>query len=776
MKIEPLESIDKSKYLAMLLMYTDPKDGWLYYKNMILPLDADASASTLAVEDGQFTKRLLYWTGGDKAMASKLFKISKRNRDGLDIEGLVDRTYNQMTGNGKKKPFLNWPTYDTSDEKRFDFFLTVLEAKRCLLIEDIKNMDHTKDQIAKTLKRDLNGAPDLIDKAKKDAEEAYKKAVSEAGDDQEKLNQAEKDKKDAIADAVKKAKERKDGAYKTAKKAFSSASGRTDARSVLAYRDMLKDGVYAEKFVTWLLETVHFAFTYVKDPSEVTNATPLRYYDPSQGIWDFDPEKFEAMMRVACNLYKKSDFENFVTYFKTVARRKALRLRQQGQDGVYIAVKNGVLDTVKLELNPFSPKYVLTSKTLATWRGKTDEPHYGKSVYGPNHDQQWSFTQFLKEKANGDELKYKLLWQIVRAGVTGDTRTRKIVLLVDNPDDGHTGKSTFEDVLAYCVGQKYTASLKLNEMNDENARAALIGAKLVVGDDVDAHDTIKVIGYIKPIASGDQILVKILYKDKIRIIPMCFCIQSINGRPDFQTIDGPTIDRLTVVVFADTQQYDITSEDSKAVKLGAYGEKPFIAREDFKSWLLYEALTNPLAQGPFVETEESKRELDIMRKAGDPIKEFLDDYMPKLDSVTLPTAFLYNYFCASQAMEGRKVDLSKPKFVATLMTYKEFAQEFELKKDIKYASKERPFFESDADTLLDLYNSTRWGKDLKTFFPLMTEAVKQGEDITATRRKFDEDRMDKIMNGHGQCFVRKHPDLSRISPVKNQVVPRPVKK
>lgn len=769
----PITRVEKTPAMVGLLMSCSD-DREMYQTAMhVSRLEADEFTRRLA--DKHFIQRLLYWTGGDVDMTCEMFDRSKRGREEVKTQEEVESIYALMTENRAK--FKKWPDDGMTDSELWALYLDMLDAYFKIFWADRNWYDPEKD--AEKIDKAYDKYLDKVGKAKADydakcgaAVRVYEEAIQRNTSEEAKAAaEAEKasaiaDASKVLADAKKQAKDSLDSDVRTAKLALAGYGQNPITQENLKYD--ITD--HHDEYVKFILTVVKFAYTYVQDESEIGHATPLRFFDPSQGIYAFDVDKIDQILRALTGLYTKTNFENFKDYFMTAARRFAPRLRQQDSDGRYLVVRNGILDMEALKLIDFTPEIVLTSRALVTWKGAVEEPTYGNPVYGPNHNQKWSFTTFLKEKANGDLDKYKLLWQIVRAGITGDTKTRKMVLLVDDPDDGHTGKSTFEDVLQSVVGKRYTASLKITQMNDANRRAALVDKKLVIGDDVEAEDAIKAVGAIKPIVSGDLIDVKILYKDVFSIRPQCFCLQSINGRPTFDHIDGPTIDRLCVVLFSGTAQYDIDSDDSKAVKLGAYGKKPFIQEEDFKSWLLYAALTKPEAQGALIQTDESKKELAVMRKAGDPFKVFIEDYMPQLTSDTLPTGFLYDYFCCTMLMEGREVKVSKPRFVSTLLTYHEFSDQFELKKDIAYMADKRPFQPSDGKELLDLFNSTRWGKDLKTFFPMMQESIKEEKDGVErhiSRRIFDEERMIAKLDGHGQCFVRKEPlhDLTGIKPV-----------
>lgn len=64
------------------------------------------------------------------------------------------------------------------------------------------------------------------------------------------------------------------------------------------------------------------------------------------------------------------------------------------------------------------------------------------------------------------------------------------------------------------------------------------------------------------------------------------------------------------------------------------------------------------------------------------------------------------------------------------------------------------FVYDDVQELMNIYNSTRWGKDLKTWFPITSITTGDDDERTTIKAVTIEDYTEKIQKYHNACFVK----------------------
>ncbi|AEG41444.1 hypothetical protein [Lactobacillus kefiranofaciens] len=60
----------------------------------------------------------------------------------------------------------------------------------------------------------------------------------------------------------------------------------------------------------------------------------------------------------------------------------------------------------------------------------------------------------------------------------------------------------------------------------------------------------------------------------------------------------------------------------------------------------------------------------------------------------------------------------------------------------------------DVQLLMDLYNSTRWGKDLKTWFPIKSVTTGDENNKTTVKMVTADDYENKLDKYHNACFIK----------------------
>ena len=490
------------------------------------------------------------------------------------------------------------------------------------------------------------------------------------------------------------------------------------------------------EIINILINVVDFAIIYNNDKKTDRN---LYFYDYDQGIYSQDENDLEKLiLAVAPELTTTKTRQNILdTIFKMPSKIPLMQNLIVNNHNL-LAVGNGILNLKTKELIPFSPKIFVTSKIDTNYnKNATTEPIFDG----------WSWSRNLKIISDGDLDKLKLLWQTTKAGIIGASWLRQAVLLID---DGHgmTGKSTFEDAIINVVGKSNTAQLRLAEMSDETKLIDAVDKKLIVGDDNDVHTVISRYDYLNPIVSSELIRVRNYYQKSQSTVLHAFVLQSCNGIPPFKNATQAFFNRLKMIQF--NHRHDASNIGDWRVK------NDYIKRKEFREWLLWYVVNNVELGISLVDTQENKDLIAETQTETDSIKNFVDNWLPKLQSTVIPTGWLYDYYASSCVMDSLDNDsiLSSIKFTREIKNNEKFTSQWTRKA-------KRPttdtFLKSDVDELMNMYNSTRWGKDLKVWFNITSVTVKDDDEGSShtVRVITQDDYEEKIKKYSSLCYIKK---------------------
>lgn len=499
-----------------------------------------------------------------------------------------------------------------------------------------------------------------------------------------------------------------------------------------------------------LIDNVNFAVIYSVESQE---DKALYFYDYDTGIYSRDERDLEQMiLAVAPEITNTKTRQNLLdTIFKLPTNKIPVQqnLIATDQGKHWLAVGNGILNIDSGKLVPFSPNIFITSKIDTNYNEKAcTEPSFNG----------WSWSQNLQRIADGDEKKLKLLWETCKAGVLGIYWLREAVLLVD---DGHgmTGKSTFEDAITGVVGRSNTAQLRFAEMSDETKLVDAVDKRLIIGDDNDVYTVINRYDYLNPVISSELIRVRDYYHKSQSTALHAFVLQSANGVPPFKNSTQAFFNRLVFIQF--NHRHDSSKEADWRVK------NEYIKTQEFREWLLWYVVNKVQIGYSLTKTEESKQITDEAQEETNTVRNFILNWMPELRSSRVPAPWLYDLYTTSCVIDGVGKALSRKRFTRELEQNELFKKNWEVKNSRVNSTN---FMYGDVQMLIDYYNSTRWGKDLKTWFPITTlsNSYSDGEIRETKRVVTEEDYNKKLENFHGKCYIK-------TEQAKSQLFGKPVK-
>ncbi|MBM6973841.1 phage/plasmid primase, P4 family, partial [Lactobacillus gallinarum] len=380
--------------------------------------------------------------------------------------------------------------------------------------------------------------------------------------------------------------------------------------------------------------------------SELVKASkvPLYAYDWDRGVYTNDTEFMESLIQaVDPSCTKQTRQKDIIGSLKSNPRHKIptvadMRAYAKTQSR-FVHVRNGIYDLEQQKLLPASPEFPFTSYI---------DTNYNEDAFVEPSFDGWSLTHFLKQVAQVqqpdstlkyDPKKYRLIWEIICAGILGISGLRKSAIWVDD-GQGKTGKSTLLQLIRNVVGSDNTASLSFEDMADSQALVQAENKILIASDENETNIAITRTSNFKKIADGTPINLKRLYENMYSTVIHAFVIEATNAMPNFAKATQAVYERLVAVKFH--THFDYADKAHKRV------QDEYIYDDTLLEWLLYHCLHDVKLGASLTETTESHELLSESSGTNDPLNGFvnyLKDQCHDFDD-RIPTKAMYTLYCA----------------------------------------------------------------------------------------------------------------------------------
>lgn len=371
---------------------------------------------------------------------------------------------------------------------------------------------------------------------------------------------------------------------------------------------------------------------------------PLVFYDPGAGIYKNNERLIKGLIYSVERNLNIRQYKEVLNFLSVGARAK-----RPTKSKDLIVVGNGVYNRLTKTLEPFSPKYIFTTKVQTNYNPEATEPKF----------KDWRLSDWFKSLARGDEHKERLLWQAIACTVNPNYTAEAAIFLVDE-GQGRTGKSTFERLLQNITGEGNYSSLKIDEFENDFKLAHAFGSTLLIGDDNHPDNYNKRSDNFKSVLTGETILVNPKGIAPFSTTFNCFVVQSMNGLPRFGDKSDALLRRIRVIEF--NEQYPDTPEGRKI-------KQQYIKDPKLLEWCLKQALE--LEFDILEDTEESKRNIYNIKLDNDPIAYFVENYLDDIKSDRIPVAFLFKYFLNAMAYENNPQTMKQNTFTKRIRPYME---------------------------------------------------------------------------------------------------------
>lgn len=302
-----------------------------------------------------------------------------------------------------------------------------------------------------------------------------------------------------------------------------------------------------------------------------------------------------------------------------------------------IPVKNGVFNLRDKKLEPFSSKYVFTSK-IAT--------DYVENPKLPFIDG-WDIESWFHEIACGDSQIVQLLWEVISDSINGNYSRKKSIWLIG---DGSNGKGTYQQLLHNLIGTENIATLKINQFSERFKLALLMEKVCCIGDDVGAGIYIDDSSEFNSVVTNETVLIEIKNKMAfgVRLYPTI--IQSTNEMPKIKNKTKGTYRRLLIIPF--NASFEGNGDNWKI-------KEEYICRADVLQYVLNKAVNMDFEK--FCEPDISKEMLKSYQQENDPLVDFKENVFDQFGLNRVPFYIIYSCyhgFC----MQNNFKPLSKIKF------------------------------------------------------------------------------------------------------------------
>ena len=368
-----------------------------------------------------------------------------------------------------------------------------------------------------------------------------------------------------------------------------------------------------DRFATWLKN----------NENVVSISNQLHIYQ--DGIYQVGYKAIEtAMINQIPNL-KKTQRREVLEYMELIADEKAQA------DARYIAFRNGVLDIVTGQMQPFSPDLVITNQI--PW-------DYNPEAYSELAD------DTLNKLACGDQPIRALLEECIGYCFYRRNELGKAFILTG---DKSNGKSTFLDCVKAILGDRNISALDLKELGDRFNTSMMFGKLANIGDDI-GDDFLQgsQVSVFKKIVTGNRIKAERKGQDPFEFNPFIKLLFSANDIPRMKDKTGAVLRRLVIIPFNASFSKDDPDYD------------PFIkyqlVEQSSVEYLIrvgVEGLKRIIENNEFTKSEKVAEQIDEYENENNPIKAFIDDCGVEMieDEPTGDVYSRYQVFCADCGMQ-----------------------------------------------------------------------------------------------------------------------------
>lgn len=266
-----------------------------------------------------------------------------------------------------------------------------------------------------------------------------------------------------------------------------------------------------------------------------TEDTSIIYgYNFSEGIYTGQ----EAYInRAIAKLEFRFDPRKYTQVYKFLKTQLPFSAKLENKN--LIAVNNGVFNSRIKQLEPFNPKYFITSKLATNYNS------HAINNYSVIKETYFDVDKWFLSIANGDEELVRVLWEMINEAVNPNHTREKMAILYG---EGNNGKGTFQAMLTNLIGIENISTLTPHEFSGEFKLEMLQGKVCNIGDDI-SNKYLDDVSNLMSIVTGDPVAVNRKGKSVITVRFRLFNIFSANKLPKIRNKTQGAYRRLLILPF-----------------------------------------------------------------------------------------------------------------------------------------------------------------------------------------------------------------------------------
>ncbi len=337
-------------------------------------------------------------------------------------------------------------------------------------------------------------------------------------------------------------------------------------------------------------------------------------------------EDDEAIQRLIAALVPSMKQPAIESAFRRLASMAPVAVPTQEPN--LVPVRNGVFDTARMELLPFTPDWVFLSKCAVGYDPHAESP----VITHPADGTVWEVEQWMTELSD-DEGVAELLWEVVSATLRPHLSWDRVPYFVG--PNGNGGKGSVLELMRGLVGRGAYVSIPLARFGKPFALTGLLKSPLVLTDENAVGALAQDLDDFKAVVTGDPVMVDRKYKDPVMLHWSGFMVQCMNTMaPRVKDKSASFMRRALVVPLTKS----FTGSERKYIK------HEYLAREDVLRYVLKRAL-----HMDHVELSEPL----VCRQAwaswfstNNSVRGFWEEFEPQFAWDLLPLSFLYDLYKA----------------------------------------------------------------------------------------------------------------------------------
>ena len=242
---------------------------------------------------------------------------------------------------------------------------------------------------------------------------------------------------------------------------------------------------------------------------ELMQVQPLRMVDNALYAFDGQIYRFVSVSEMnrlivyRCRPYVRAvgDGSIIEKIYKLIQSEPTIAHKRGCEPAPLVALDDGLLNLLTLDLQPFSPAPFVTVKLLGNYsRGQVSSCPV--------------FDSFLHSVSGGDPALIERIWQAIGYALVPDTSGKCFILFQGVPD---SGKSLLGDVVASLIDPDLVTSLDVSTMGERFGPSELVGKQLCLALDMPSGTLdARAISMFKQLTGGDFVTADVKYQPRIR--------------------------------------------------------------------------------------------------------------------------------------------------------------------------------------------------------------------------------------------------------------------